>query len=297
MFFVPFEVFPFDIVGNRLVVGKPAEALPGDRHIGHAGPHYGSLTRDTDGYLWTASRAIADTKGFATWVARTTRPDDITVWEPHHVLFKSSGGGTHAPQIIALDEGRVACVLFAQHEQVTAVYLYDPDSDTWEEPHVIGKGYKSKRACAVFDSGSRRLHVVYTDAKGDARHRALTAPYGSENWSPPLNEPGVLVAEKAGANKGDDDLSLSVNLSKNLAPLALVHRGPDLHLHLRYYTGFTASRTSTRTQTRKSRRGSRRLSRGRFAATRLSGENRIYILASHSATTQICSRTARDGSP
>jgi serine/threonine protein kinase len=34
-----------------------------------------------------------------------------------------------------------------------------------------GKGYKSKRASAVFDPSSKRLHVAYTDAKGDVRHR------------------------------------------------------------------------------------------------------------------------------
>ena len=238
MFFVPYEVFLFDIIDGQLVAGKEAEALPGDAHVGHAGPHYGSITRDTNGYLWVTARAQSPQHGFlATWVSRTIRPDDITAWEPHHVLFKSSGPGTHAPQIIALDEGRVACVLFVKHEKMTVVYLYDPNSRTWDEPHIIGKGYQSKRACAVFDPGSRRIHVVYTDAVGDACHRALTAPYGPSDWSPLLDAPGTLVAEKAGANKGDDDLSLSVNPSQNPAPLALVHRGPDLRLHLRYYDG------------------------------------------------------------
>ncbi|NOR65808.1 MAG: hypothetical protein GQ528_00445, partial [Woeseiaceae bacterium] len=71
--------------------------------------------------------------------------------------------------------------------------------------------------------------------------RALEAPYGSGDWLAALNEPGTLVAEKAGVNSGDDDLSLSVNLSQNPAPLALVHRGPDLRLHLRYYDGKTWS--------------------------------------------------------
>ena len=235
-FHSPYEVFPFDIVGDGLVAGVESEALPGDRHVGHAGPHYGSLTRDTNGYIWAAARALA--KGhLSTWVSRTSRPDDITSWEPYTILFESAGPGTHAPQIISLDEGRVACVLFTKYEQRTAVYLYDPDSQTWGEPHIIGKGYQSKRACAVFDPGSRRLHVVYTDAVGDARHRALAAPYSPESWSPPLDKQGNLVAEKAGANKGDDDLSLSANLSRNPAPLALVHRGPDLRLHLRYYDG------------------------------------------------------------
>ena len=239
-FYSPYEVFPFDLTDDRLVAGKVSEALPGDEHVGHAGPHYGSITRDTNGYLWAAARALTKTGAdghLATWVARTSRPDDISAWEPHTVLFESAGPGTHAPQIVSLDEGRVACVLFTKHEQRTAVYLYDPDAQTWSEPQVIGKGYESKRACAVFDPGSRRLHVVYTDSVGDARHRALTAPYGSEDWFPSLNEQGTLVAEKAGANKGDDDLSLAVDLSRNPAPLALVHRGPDLHLHLRYYDG------------------------------------------------------------
>ncbi len=238
MFFAPYEVFPFAIVDDRLVAEEAVEALPGDAHVGHAGPHYGSITRDTEGYLWVAARSQSPEHGWmATWTARTTRPDDINRWEPHHVLFKSSGPGTHAPQIIALDEGRVACVLFAKHEQTTAVYVHDPASGAWGAPHVIGEGYQSKRACAVFDPGKRRLHVVYTDASGDARHRFLSAPYAAEDWSPPVDEPGILVADQAGANEGDDDLSLSADLSGNPGPLALIHRGPDLRLHLRYYDG------------------------------------------------------------
>ncbi|MFC1635251.1 hypothetical protein ACFL5Z_10460 [Planctomycetota bacterium] len=239
-FYAPYEVFQFDIIGDRLMAGWSAEALPGNKHVGHAGPHYGSITRDTNGFLWAAARTLTKTGSnghIATWVARTVRPDDISVWQPHHVLFESTGPGTHAPQIIALDEGRVACILFVKHEQMTKVYLYSPHQGKWEEPQIIGKAYASKRACAVFDPGSRLLHIVYTDSAGDARHRALTAPYGPGDWSPPLQEPGNLVATKAGANKGDDDLSLSADLSKNPAPLALVHRGPDLRLHLRYYDG------------------------------------------------------------
>jgi hypothetical protein len=47
----------------------------------------------------------------------------------------------------------------------------------------------------------------------------------------------LLVAEDAGNNEGDDDISLSANLSRDPASLVLVHRGPDLHLHLKYYDG------------------------------------------------------------
>lgn len=237
MFFVPFEVFPFDIAGDLLIAGKPTQVLPGDKHIGHAGPHYGSITRDTDGHLWVAARVAADAKGLATWVARTSRPKDIRDWQPYHTLFQSSGTGTHAPQIIALDEGRVACVLFTQHEKRTSVYLYDPETETWGNPHVIGAGSQSKRASAVFDPGGRRLHVVYTDALGDARHRVLTGPYGPGDWSPSLEQRGALVARGAGANQGDDDLSLAADRSRNPAPLALIHRGQDLRLHLRYFDG------------------------------------------------------------
>jgi len=237
-FYCPFEVFPFEIRKGRLVPGTPAEALPGDRHVGHAGPHYGSLTRDSRGYFWVAARAQAKQYGrMAVWVARSAKPDDITAWRPHEVLFESTGPGTLAPQIIALDGGRVACVLFAQHASMTAVFLYDPSKDAWSKPHVLGKATDSKRACAVFDPGSRRLHVVYTDENADARHRALSSPYRPADWSPPLNRPGNLVARKVGVARGDDDLSLSADLSKNPAPLALVCRGPDRRLHLRYYDG------------------------------------------------------------
>jgi len=55
------------------------------------------------------------------------------------------------------------------------------------------------------------------------------------------------VAEKAGANKGDDDLSLAAGISMNPASLALVHHGPDLYLHLRYYDGVEWSPKDVRT--------------------------------------------------
>jgi hypothetical protein len=237
-YFSPYEIFTFEFIGEHLIPGDVRIALPGDAHIGHAGPHYGSITYDTNGFLWVAGRALVEANGrLATWVSRTVHPNTIDKWEPHTVLFESAGPGTHAPQIIALDNGWVACVLFAKYEKKTLFFLYNPVKEMWGSPHVISKGYMSKRASAVFDSGSRRLHIVYTDQKGDARHRLLEAPFGFNNWIPRLNEPGVLVAEKAGANKGDDDLSLSVNLSKIPAPLALVHRGPDLRLHLKYYDG------------------------------------------------------------
>lgn len=238
VFHAPYEVFPFDIVGDRLVGRKEGEALPGSSHVGAEGPHYGSLTRDSKGHIWVAGRARAGAdERYATWVARSKRPDDISEWERHTALFTSGAAGTHAPQVMALDEGRVAGVLFVKPERMTMVFLYDPGSGAWAKPHILGKGYESKRASAVFDPGTRRLHVIYTDEAGAARHRALAAPYTPGNWSPPFEVPGTMVAPNAGTNFGDDDLSLSANLSRKPAPLALVHRGPDWHLHLAYYDG------------------------------------------------------------
>lgn len=241
MFYAPYEVFPFQIESGNLVLGQPSEALPGDQHVMHAGPHYGSMTRDSNGYLWVAARALTPASGggtsFDVWVARSLRPDDPTEWQPHTVVFQGAGGGSVAPQVVALSSGRVACVIHAKYEAMTTVALYNPVGGTWSFPQRIGSGTGSKRTCAVFDPGSERLHVVYTDSAGDARHRACTAPYDSSNWSPPLSEPGAVVARQAGTNQGDDDLTLSVDRSQNPAPLALVHRGPDLRLHLSYYNG------------------------------------------------------------
>lgn len=234
----PYEIFEYNIVDGRLVPAGHAEALPGDRHVGHAGPHYGSLTRDGRGHLWVAARALVrDGGGLAVWVARSSRPDDASQWEPHHVLYASGGPGTLAPQIVALDGGRVACVLFAKSEKMTGAFLYDPETRAWSGPQKIGEGFESKRASAVFDPAARRLHVVYTDGQGDARHRAWSAPYRVADWSPALEEPGALVAARAGVNKGDDDLSLAINPTRQPATLALLHRGPDQRLHLRYHDG------------------------------------------------------------
>lgn len=123
MFYVPYEVFSFDITDGELIDRYTAEALPGDRHVKHAGPHYGSITRDSNGHIWVAARASADENSLATWMARTSCPDNITDWEPYNSLFHSSGPGSHAPQIIALDERRVACVLFAKYEKMTMVFF------------------------------------------------------------------------------------------------------------------------------------------------------------------------------
>jgi hypothetical protein len=238
-FYKPYEIYQFEISGNVLSkTPVEGEAIPGHAHIGLIGPEYGSLTRDSKGRFWVAARVPGGKGGpVATWVARSRRPEDIREWERHTVLFTSPVNGTHAPQIIALDEGRVACVLFVQQEEMTMAFLYNPTSGAWGKPYMLGKGTQSKRSSAVFDPGSRRLHVIYTDEAGAARHRSLAAPYALENWSPSLDKPGTLVATQAGTNPGDDDLSLSADLSRKPAPLALVHRGPDQHLHLKYYDG------------------------------------------------------------
>lgn len=241
MFYAPYEVFPFHIEAGNLVPKQPFKALPGDRHVMHAAPHYGSMTRDSNGYLWVAARALTrfgdELTTLGAWVARSLRPDDPSEWQPHTVVFQSAGGGSVAPQVVALDSGRVACVIFAKYEAMTTVAFYDPADETWSLPQKMGNGVGSKRTCAVFDPGSGRLHVVYTDSAGDARHRACTAPYGSSDWIPALTESGTLVAQQVGTNQGDDDLTLAVDRSQNPAPLALVHRGPDLRLYLSYYNG------------------------------------------------------------
>ena len=238
MFYAPHEVFGFKIEGGKLTGGKASAALPGDKHVMHAAPHYGSMTRDTKGHLWVAARALSKPPGLDVWVARSERAGDASAWTEHEVLFHSTGPGTVAAQIIALGEGHVGCVIFAKHEQMTAVTFYDPGTGRWSEPEKIGTGSKrSKRTCGVYDAHTKRLHVVYTDERGDLRHRSCRAPYRTVDWSPPLAEAGTLVAVGAGTSAGDDDLTLSVDRSRKPAALALVHRGRDQRLHLRYYDG------------------------------------------------------------
>ncbi|MBW7997415.1 MAG: hypothetical protein FVQ81_12745 [Candidatus Glassbacteria bacterium] len=237
-FFSPLEIFSFAVADDSLVLTGRAEALTGDAHFGHAGPHYSSLTTDSDGYFWVAARAQTAEYGiYQTWVARSSEPVDISAWEPFDSVYLSPGQGTLAPQIIGLDQGKVSLVLFSQAANGLFHLGYDPASGSWSEPLKIGSSYKSKRASAVFDPGSRRLHVVYTDSTFALRHRWLAAPYADENWYPPLSEAGNLVSTIAGADTGDDDLSLSVNPGTNPATLALLHRGPDEYLRLRYYDG------------------------------------------------------------
>ena len=240
MYYVPYDVHAFRIEGGKLLPdGGPYEALPGDQHVMHAGPHYGSMCRDGNGYLWVAARALmGDPPTLAAWVARSTGPDDPSAWEPHSVIYHSPGPGTVAPQVVALAGGRVGCMVYSKHDKATYFLLFDAESGVWSEPLVVGReSGRSKRTCAAVDPGTGRLHFVYIDENEDARHRYCEAPYGPGDWVPAPEEPGVLVARSAGSNSADDDLTLSVRGSKSPAPLALVHRGTDQRLHLKYYDG------------------------------------------------------------
>jgi hypothetical protein len=231
----PYEVFALDILPQGPMTSEIATALPGDSHVGHAGPHYGSLGRDTDGHLWTAARAMSP-DGLSVWVARSTLPDDISAWDPHTVLIRDRQG-TLAPQIIGLSGGQVGCVVFSKGDEGTLFFHHSPDTHRWGDPIRIGEGRASKRTSAVFDPESGRLHVVYTDSDGSARHRWAASPYGRDEWTPPVTEPGMLVTTGVGMTNGDDDLTLSINSSISPAPLALVRRGPDQMLYLHYFDG------------------------------------------------------------
>lgn len=240
-FFLPYEICQYKIQNGDLIPGKIFTVMAGsafDRR-----PHYGSLTRDSKGYFWVGARALSDDgrEQFEAWVSRSVQADDISEWQSPQVLYQAKGEGTLTVQVVALDEGRVYCVLFSQPDVGIYGTLYDPQRSQWESPYLISEGNAaSKRAVASFDPGSRRLHLVYIDNAGTLRHKILAAPYRQEDWSPKagIHVPGTEIAANVTTGCGiNDNISISIDTSRSPAPLVVAYHQQTPHYKLRRYNG------------------------------------------------------------
>ena len=191
---------------------------------------YGSLCYDTNRILWIGTRFHEHgTEGITrAFVARSSHPDAPSAWEDPLEIGRREGNSV-APDLSSLDDGRVIAInhyspFSGERGKATiAACLYDPALDQWlpEYEVALGNAAKRLRGVAEFDLGSRRLHLVYPDEKGDVRHKILSTPFGPDNWSPEAGEdvPGELVVTGS-----DDDLSMALDLSRNPASITLVYR-------------------------------------------------------------------------
>ncbi|MFQ6040253.1 MAG: hypothetical protein ACE5PV_05305, partial [Candidatus Poribacteria bacterium] len=191
---------------------------------------YGSIARGTDGYMWIGSRFASKTAEESTmaYVTRSMRPDDVSAWLKPVEIGRRRGNSV-APDLSALDNGRVIAINhyspFSEKDgrATIAASLYEPNFSQWSKEYKVALGNTARRlrGVAEFDLGSKRLHLLYPDERGDIRHKILSAPYGPDNWSPKASEniPGELVVTGT-----DDDLTIALDYSRSPATITIVYR-------------------------------------------------------------------------
>ena len=240
-FSMPYEISQFKIKNGELIPGPIYTIIRGTIQTGFA--HYGSLAQDTRGFFWVGARInrVKEDKPRRALVVRSSRPGDISKWQPATDLFKASGNGTITTQVIALDEGKVFCIIFSQPDVKIYGTLYNPETEKWQTPYVIAQGnHNSKRVVASFDPGSKHLHLVYINDSDMLMYKMLSTPYGEKNWTPfaGSNVRGIEIASKVTTWPWtDNNISLSIDTSTVPAHLVVAYHHKTPHYRIRFYNG------------------------------------------------------------
>ncbi len=240
-FYLPYEISQYDVRAGALTQGLVYPVMDGASYEGLV--HYGSLTQDSDGFFWVGGRMERhlEEEPFEAWVSRSSKANDISKWEPHVVLYRAAARGTVTIQVVALDSGKVFAVICLKSDMKIFGSLYDPKTGRWTKPYVIAEGNaESKRAVAVFDPGTNRLHLINIDKSGALRHKILSHPYEEDNWSPKAgNEVAGLIIDSnvITKTKAGNDISLSIDTSKVPAHLVAAYQKETPHYRLRWYDG------------------------------------------------------------
>ncbi len=154
-------------------------------------PDYSNLLQDTEGFFWLFTRKSQQCIAY-----RSHSPNDINEWTPKDVCVPVSG--RHAPDAAALDEGKLYVVSMLTPNGRLYGNIYD--GQEWGREAILitddvtTVAGDDRRLSLEFDSLQKQLHLIYVDARNKLRYRSLDAPYGPENWNPPLARHGRELA-------------------------------------------------------------------------------------------------------
>ena len=166
--------------------------------------YYRDLKRDTNGYFTMTGRAASEDGTEVLW-KRSTRPNDISEWEPD-VRYISRRGDGRIPddpdswkkigstvhENLVLEDGKSYAFAMMTVDRVGRLYGNLHDGEKWGEKETeLATGMSTwagtdRRMCAVFDETARVIHLGYVDGDGDLFYRNAKAPYGADDWSEPL---------------------------------------------------------------------------------------------------------------
>jgi hypothetical protein len=240
-----YSVKTFTIDGLNLIDNGAGTALMSWTHPGSGG-FYGSLTKDSLGYYWTAVRLVdwaANPVEQKTGIFRSTNPNDPTSFQSSpDVLTPINYDGNSVPDVIALDNGQVIVIskqetdywLSGTKESELLVSLYLPGQG-WQPTYTLlgGSDISNRiRTVAEFDHQTQTLHLFYGDTNGNLRHLTLSSQYGQSDWS---SKPGTLVS--SGMNPNDEqDISMCLDFKTNPAGIYAAYLNQNRY-KIRYHDG------------------------------------------------------------
>lgn len=194
---------------------------------------YGSITKDTSGYYWVAAMRETQAKPVnqTPLVFKSNNPNDLSSWSGAVTIAPIKSKVESAPDIIALDQGRVIVVMKVQDTSGFAnlpnneirVKLYDPSKGGWQADYQLFSSTElgnAIRPAAEFDTASKELHLVYGDAQSNLRHMTLKYPYGQADWSA---KPGALIASGLTPAPAENDVSMEIDLNTTPASMYAIY--------------------------------------------------------------------------
>jgi len=168
--------------------------------------YYRDLKQDTNGYFTMTGRApIQDVSseviGTEVLWKRSTRPNDISEWEPdvryvNHIGDSAPGDrnawkriGSTVHENLVLEDGKSYTFAMMTVGGVGRLYGNLYDGEKWGAKETeIATGMSTwagtdRRMCAVFDETAKVIHLAYVDGDGDLFYRSAKTPYGADDWS------------------------------------------------------------------------------------------------------------------
>ena len=160
--------------------------------------YYVDLRQDSSGRFTATGRVLhrddaGNVSGITVEWARSLRPHDISEWEPqrraiHHVSDMKS---SEIHENIPLDDGKSYVIAMLSVDGEGRLYgnLFDGekrDDDVLLAENMSTVRGSDKRMAAVWDPGTRTIHLSYVDHDSVLWYRTCSSPYRAEDWSDPV---------------------------------------------------------------------------------------------------------------
>lgn len=132
----------------------------------------------------------------------STNPGDITSWQaPHGLMVLPSPQEADGHENIPLPGGKRVMIFRTRNSNQWVpgppgnFLAFHYDGSSWSAPVDLGNsdgiGGSDKRLCAMLDTGTGIVHLLYVEDSGtlwnnELRHRTLAPLYGLSDWSAPV---------------------------------------------------------------------------------------------------------------